>query len=92
MMRAKRINITIPEENLREINEFCVNEKVNKSWLIREATSQYIADIREQKEIERKKKDMEWAAKMMEKLRKKKITFKDGKTAEEVIREFRDSR
>jgi len=91
-MKAKRINITIPEGNLREINEFCINEKVNKSWLIREATSQYMADIKEQKENEKKKKDMEWAAKMMEKLREKKITFKDGKTAEEVIREFRDSR
>lgn len=91
-MKAKRINITIPEENLREINEFCISEKINKSWLIREATSQYIADIKEQKEIEKKKRDMEWAAKMMEKLRKKKITFRGGKTAEEVIREFRDSR
>jgi len=91
-MKAKRINITIPEENLREINEFCISEKINKSWLIREATSRYMTDIKEQKEIDKKKQDMEWAGKMMEKLREKKITFKDGKNAEEVIREFRDSR
>mgnify|MGYP005846088057 CR=1 FL=1 len=89
-MSSKRINITIPEENLKEINEFCNAEKVNKSWLIREATSQYIAVVNEKKKLERKKKDMEWAQAAMEKLRGKSKGFKDGKKGSEVIREFRD--
>lgn len=91
-MSLKKINITIPEENLKEINEFCVSEKVNKSWLIREATSQYISNISEQRELEKKKKDMEWAIKTMEKLRKKSNGFIDGKSGSEVIREFREKR
>jgi metal-responsive CopG/Arc/MetJ family transcriptional regulator len=89
-MSSKKINITIPEENLKEINEFCVNEKVSKSWLIREAASQYIAGIKKYRELEKKKKDMEWAAKKMEELRKKSSGFIDGKTGAEVIREFRE--
>ncbi|GAH54839.1 unnamed protein product, partial [marine sediment metagenome] len=41
-MGVKRINITIPEKNLKEINEFCATEKMSKSQLIREAAAQYI--------------------------------------------------
>jgi len=91
-MSSKKINITIPEENLKEINDFCISEKVNKSWLMREATSQYIAFIKEKKELERKKKDMEWAQAAMKKLREKSRGFKDDKKGYEVIREFRDKR
>lgn len=91
-MSLKKINITISEENLKEINEFCVSEKVNKSWLIREATSKYISNISEQRELEKKRKDMEWAIETMEKLRKKSNGFIDGKSGSEVIREFREKR
>lgn len=89
-MSSKKINITIPEENLKEINEFCVSEKVSKSWLIREAASQYIASIKKYRELKKKRKDMEWAAEKMEELRKKSGGFIDGKTGAEVIREFRE--
>jgi len=91
-MSSKKINITIPEKNLKEINKFCISEKVSKSWLIREATSQYIVNINKKRELEKKKKDMEWAAKTMEELRKKSNGFIDGKTGTEVIREFREKR
>ena len=91
MMKAKRINITIPEENLREINEFCVEEGIGKSQLVREATSQYIANIKEQKEMKKRKQEIESAIKMMDELRKK-VKFKNNKTAAEMIRELRDSR
>ncbi|PIU28477.1 MAG: hypothetical protein COT09_04795 [Candidatus Hydromicrobium americanum] len=91
-MSSKKINITVPEKNLKEINEFCISEKVTKSWLIREATSQYIANINKKRELEKKKKDMEWAAKTMEELRKKSDGFIDGKAGTEVIREFREKR
>ena len=89
-MASEKINITIPEEILRKINEFCIREKVSKSWLIREAASQYIANVKKSRELEKKRKDMEWAAKKMEKLRKKSTGFIDGKTGTEVIREFRE--
>ena len=91
-MSSKKINITIPEKNLKEINKFCISEKVSKSWLIREATSQYIVNINKKRELEKKKKDMEWAAQTMEELRKKSNGFIDGKTGTEVIREFREKR
>lgn len=91
-MSSRKINITVPEKNLKEINEFCISEKVSKSWLIREATSQYIANVIKNRELEKRKKDMEWAAKTMEELRKKGNGFIDGKAGTEVIREFREKR
>jgi len=89
-MSSKKINITIPEENLREIEEFCKSEDVSKSWLIREAASQYIATIKEKKELDRKRKDMEWAQEASKKLREKSEGFYNGKKGFEVIRESRD--
>jgi metal-responsive CopG/Arc/MetJ family transcriptional regulator len=91
-MSLKKINITLPEENLNIINEFCVSEKVNKSWLIREATSHYIANIKHKKELEKKNKEMKWAAETMEILRKKSSGFPGGKSGAEIIREFREKR
>ena len=91
-MPSRKINITIPEKNLEEIKEFCISEKVSKSWLISEATSRYIANVKKNRELEKKKKDMEWAAKAMEELRKKSDGFIDGKAGTEVIREFREKR
>jgi metal-responsive CopG/Arc/MetJ family transcriptional regulator len=91
-MSLKKLNITIPEENLKIINEFCENEKVNKSALIREAASQYISSIKEMRELEIKNKEMNWAADTMEKLRKKSSGFTGGKSGSEIIREFREKR
>jgi metal-responsive CopG/Arc/MetJ family transcriptional regulator len=89
-MGSKKINITIPEENLREINKFCDEEGLTKSFLIREATASYIADIREEKELEKKRKDIEWAIETSKSLRQKKGGFKDNKKGFRVIRESRD--
>ena len=89
-MGSKRINITIPEENLKEINKFCDEEKMNKSQLIREATAQYMASVKELKEAEKKKKDMLWAIKMQDEIRAKSKSFPSGKSAVEEIREWRD--
>ncbi len=89
-MSVKRINITIPEKNLKEINEFCATEKMGKSQLIREATAQYIASIKKQKEEERRRRDIERAMKIQEQLRAKSKNFPYGKSAVEEIREWRD--
>lgn len=48
-MNPKKINITIPEKILREINEFCEEEGMTRSLLIRKAATSYIAAIREKK-------------------------------------------
>jgi len=89
-MSSKKINITIPEENLREIDEFCKSEDVSKSWLIREAATQYIAEVKEKKVMEKKKKDMEWAREASKNLRDKNMGFHKDKKSYEVIRESRD--
>ena len=89
-MSAKKINITIPEKNLKEINKFCKEEGLTKSFLIREATSSYITDIRKKRELEQKRKDIEWAIEASKLLRQKKAGFKNNKKGFRVIRESRD--
>ena len=91
-MSSKKINITMPQENLERINEFCSTEKINKSWLIREATVQYIVNFNELKKIEKKNLDMKTASEMMGRLREKSAGFTGKKSGAEVIREIRDSR
>ena len=91
-MNSRRINITMPEKDLEKINKFCAEEKMNKSQLIRESTKQYIASIRELKEKEQRRKNIEWAIKMQDKIRQKSKSFPSGKSAVEIIREYRDSR
>ncbi|MBN2073878.1 MAG: CopG family transcriptional regulator [Actinobacteria bacterium] len=89
-MTSKKINFTIPEENLKEIEEFCKDEKVSKSWLIREAASRYICAVKEKRELDRKIKDMVWAQETSKKLREKSKGFRNNKRGFEVIRESRD--
>ena len=89
-MGSKKINITIPQKNLKEINEFCEKEGITKSFLIREATAWYMADVREKKELERKRKDIKWAIEAAKRLRNKKGGFKNNKKGYQVIRQSRD--
>jgi metal-responsive CopG/Arc/MetJ family transcriptional regulator len=89
-MNSKKLNITVPENNLKEIEQFCSEENISKSWLIREACAVYIADTKEKREIEKKRKEMQWAAMASKELRNKSTGFIGGKKASEVIREYRD--
>jgi len=89
-MNSKKLNITIPEDNLNEIEEFCSKENVSKSWLIREACGAYIAEIKEKREIDKKRREMQWAAMASRELRNRTAGLKDNKKASQVIREFRD--
>ncbi|MCL5986959.1 MAG: ribbon-helix-helix protein, CopG family [Actinobacteria bacterium] len=52
-MTTKRINISISDKFLREIEDFCRSEKISKSLLIREATAQYISSVKEQQRKDR---------------------------------------
>lgn len=89
-MKSKyvRINLTIPEERLNQIDEFCKSENINRSEFVREAASDFIALKTGIKKDEKKKKDMAQAIEMMEEIRKK-STFTGGT---EIIRKFRDER
>lgn len=89
-MKSKyvRINLTIPEERLNQIDEFCKSENINRSEFVREAASDFIALKTEIKKDEKKKKDMAQAIEMMEEIRGK-STFTGGT---EIIRKFRDER
>ncbi len=89
-MNSKKVNITIPEKNLKEIEEFCKSEGISKSFLVREAASLYIENIKKKQELERKKREIEWAIEASRKVRKKSRGFKDGKKGSQIIRESRD--
>jgi hypothetical protein len=47
-------------------------------------------DTKEKREIEKKRKEMQWAAMASKELRNKSTGFIGGKKASEVIREYRD--
>ncbi len=89
-MSSKRINITVPEKDLEEIKRFCIEEKMSRSQLIREAAVEYMVNIKGLKEKEKKKRDLEWAMKTQEKIRDKSRSFPSGKSATEIIRGSRD--
>ncbi|MBC7333752.1 MAG: ribbon-helix-helix protein, CopG family [Actinobacteria bacterium] len=88
-MGYKRINITIPEDDLSKINEFCQNEKLSKSFVIREATINYITQKEKERRLQTRRKNIENAIRIQDELRKK-SKFKTNKTASELIRELRD--
>ncbi|MBN1298283.1 MAG: ribbon-helix-helix protein, CopG family [Actinobacteria bacterium] len=89
-MNSKKLNITVPEDTLKEMEQFCSQENVSKSWLIREACTVYIAEIKQKREIEKKMKEMKWAALASKELRNKSVGLEAGKKAAHVIREYRD--
>ena len=71
----KRINISISDKYLKEIEDFCRSEKISKSFLIREATSQYISSIKEEREKEQQRKDRLDAMQIQKRLREKSKPF-----------------
>ena len=72
---TKRINISISDKYLKEIEDFCRCEKISKSFLIREATSQYISAVREEKLKEQVRKDRLHAMQIQKRLREKSKPF-----------------
>ncbi|MCL4385728.1 MAG: ribbon-helix-helix protein, CopG family [Actinobacteria bacterium] len=89
-MKSKyvRINLTIPEENLKQIDEFCAEENISRSEFVREASSSFIAFKTEEKDKEKIRENRLKAMQMMEEFRKK-SSFTGGT---EIIRKFRDER
>lgn len=91
IMNFKRINITIPEDALNKINEFCSEKKLSKSFIIREATLGYITQKETEKKLQAKRKNIEKAIKMQDELRMR-AKFKTKKTAAQLVREIRDKK
>lgn len=90
IMKSKyiRINLTVPEENLNKIDDFCAKENISRSEFVREAASEFIALKSAEKYKEEIKIDRLKAIKMMQEFSKKyELT---GGT--ETIRKFRDER
>ncbi|MCE5330161.1 ribbon-helix-helix protein, CopG family [bacterium] len=88
-MKYKRINITISENDLNKINKFCSDERLSKSFIIREATLNYIAQKETEKKLQTRRKNIENAIKIQDKLRMS-SKFKTNKSAGQLIRELRD--
>ena len=74
-MTTKRINISISDKYLKEIEDFCRSEKISKSFLIREATFQYISSIKEEREKEQQRKGRLDAMQIQKRLREKSKPF-----------------
>jgi len=74
-MTTKRINISISDKYLKEIEDFCRSEKISKSLLIREATAQYISSAKEEREKEQQRKGRLDAMQIQKRLREKSKPF-----------------
>jgi len=70
-MTTKKINISMSDKYLKEIKDFCRSEKISKSFLIREATAQYISSFKKEREKEQQRKDRLEAMQIQERLREK---------------------
>jgi metal-responsive CopG/Arc/MetJ family transcriptional regulator len=86
-MTTERINISIPDKYLKEIEDFCRSEKISKSLLIREATSRYISSVKEEREKEQQRKDRLYAMQIQKRLREKSKPF----DLQAELRKIRDS-
>ena len=89
-MRSRyiRINITLPAKSLKEIDDFCLEEKLTRSQLIREASLDFISGRTEMKMQNRVYMDRKEAMKMAEEFRQSSSMENGGK----IIRKFRDER
>ena len=89
-MKMEKINITLPNDYLKKLNEFIKEEKTNRSRLIREATEHYMEEIKEQRAQEKRRAEITEAIKIQDEFRKK-YGKVDWDPVEE-IRKMRDPR
>ncbi|MBM3700368.1 MAG: ribbon-helix-helix protein, CopG family [Actinobacteria bacterium] len=89
-MKSKyiRINITLPEENLKEIDDFCLDEKLTRSEFIREASLDFMSGRAEMKMRNQVCIDRKKAIEIANEFRKSSSMENGG----EIIRKFRDER
>lgn len=85
-MAMAKINISLPDGLLDDVDELAAWLKRSRSGLIQEATAQYVAQLREEQAAEERRRDISRAIKGMAKLAEELPAF-DG-TA--TIRRDRD--
>jgi len=54
-MKMEKINITLPNDDLKKLDEFIKEEKTNRSQFIREATKHYIEELKKQRAMEKRR-------------------------------------
>ena len=86
----EKINITLPNDYLKKIDEFIKEEKTNRSQFIREATEHYIEELKKQRDMEKRRVEIEEAIRIQDEFREKygKVDWDPV----QLIREMRDSR
>ncbi len=83
-----RINIFLPDEQLRVFDRKAEEEGISRSGLIQKAMEAYLDQAKREKEETERKARMEKAAARMDKLARKAGSWKPVK----IIRRFRDTR
>jgi len=86
----EKINITLPNDYLKKLDEFIKEEKTNRSRLIREATEHYMEEINEQRAQEKRRAEIIEAIRIQDEFRKKygKVDWDPV----QLIREMRNSK
>ena len=83
-----RINIFLPDEQLRAFDREAKEEGISRSGLIQKAMEAYLDQAKREKEETERKARMEKAAARMDKLARKAGSWEPVK----IIRQFRDTR
>ena len=86
----EKINITLPNDYLKKLDEFIKEERTNRSKFIREATEHYIEELKKQRAMEKRRAEIAEAIRIQDEFREK-YGKVDWDPVEE-IRKMRDSR
>lgn len=86
----EKINITLPNDYLKKLDEFIKEERTNRSKFIREATKHYIEELKKQRAMEKRRAEIAEAIRIQDEFREK-YGKVDWDPVEE-IRKMRDSR
>ena len=88
MSKIRKINITLPEEELRRIDDFARKDSFSRSGFIRQAARFYIEEAKQKEKEKKRRQRMREAARNIHKLRKKAGNW-DGASE---IRKWREAR
>lgn len=60
-----KVNVSLPDELLREVDALASEIGESRSGLVREATARYVAEVRARQEAERRREEIENAKRLM---------------------------
>ncbi len=82
-----KVNVSLPDELLKDVDALAEELNRSRSGLVQEATAHYVADVREQRAIARRRVEIEGA---MAEARKLASLVPDGEDTTASIRRDRD--